>query len=159
VSFLAAFTHSTFLSGEMIVERRLSERVQFFQQPGVDMALPWQALGGSRPNTIHGLLLDVSDDGVQIMTDESTTDESMSALSDLVQLIVPADESANVNLTVATMRRLWSKVDDTAYVRHGFSFVDGDANLTMLLDCVLAARDSGSQWLRCGLVVSARRDH
>lgn len=135
------------------MERRLSERVQFFQQPGADVAIPVWVLNGTKPDTILGLLLDVSDEGVQIMTDEP-----VQSRNDEFELVVQSDESANTNLAVATMRRLWSQEDGTPYVRHGFSFT-GEANLLMLLDCVMAARDSGRQWLRCGLVASARRDH
>jgi hypothetical protein len=137
----------------MDVERRLSERVQFFQQPGDDVAVPVWVFNHAKSDTILGLLLDVSDEGVQIMTDEAVP-----PLSDEFQLIVQTDETANINLAVATMHKLWSKSDGTPYVRHGFSF-DGDINLTMLLDCVFAARDSGRQWLRCGLIASTRRDH
>lgn len=136
------------------MERRLSERVQFFQQPGIDVAIPVWVLNGARPNTTLGLLLDVSDDGVQIMTDEP-----IQSCGDEFQLTVQNDEFANTHLAIATLRKLWSRGNGTPYVRHGFAFT-GEANLPVLLNCVMAARDSGQQWLRCGLVEAApRRSH
>ena len=128
------------------MERRLTERVQFFQCPQALIPMPVTAFSQPHTDTTPGLLLDISDDGVQILTSDE-----LSAHSSTFELTIQPNGKATTSCTIATMQRLWSKPEDANFIRSGFAFA-GDVQLTTLLDNVLDARDAGRQWFRCTLV-------
>lgn len=128
------------------MERRLTERVQFFQCPPTLIPMPVSALDHSHTDTTSGLLLDISDDGVQILTSDDLT-----SYSDTFELTILPNGKSTASCTIATMQRQWSKPEDANFIRSGFAFA-GDVQLATLLDNVLDARDAGRQWFRCNLV-------
>lgn len=129
------------------MDRRVSERVQFFQSPARNTALPAGVFGLAHANAVLGLLLDLSDDGVQMLTYRAKL-----LAADTYKLIVHVGAPVNKSATVASVRRLWSK-EGELYVHHGFAFA-GDVKLTRLLDCVMDARAAGKLWLRCALMTA-----
>jgi hypothetical protein len=129
------------------MEKRKSERVQFFQLPRDDGLIPVWVFHRAHPDSILGLLLDISAEGVQIFTDKSSP-----MLGDAYQLIVHAGENQSSEVISVCVRRLWSKPDGTLYTRNGFAF-EGGEELMPYLEKVLASRDAGHQWLRCELAV------
>lgn len=130
------------------MEKRKSERVQFFQLPRDDALMPVWVFHRGSPDTILGVLLDISEDGVQVFTDKSSP-----LLGDAYQLIVHDDEAESSELISVRVRRLWSKPDGTLYIRNGFAF-EGGEELKPTLGKVLAARDAGHHWLRCELAIT-----
>lgn len=127
------------------VERRLSERVQFFQLPGATDLIPVWVFQRAHPDTVLGLLLDISAAGIQILTDKNTP-----LPVEYYQLIVHADDSADTRFITAAVKRLWSKPEGALYVRNGFVF-DRDHELASQINDVRAVREAGRQWLRCEL--------
>jgi hypothetical protein len=129
------------------MDKRKSERVQFFQLPFNHDLIPVWVFHLANPDSVLGLLLDISADGVQIFTDKASPLQD-----DAYQLIVHSDEVASSSFISVRVHRLWSKPDGTLYIRSGFVFDGGEASLPSIKD-VLAARDAGKQWLRCELTV------
>lgn len=130
---------------ESFVERRSSERIQFFSRPTENVFAVDPVSSLRQADTIFGLLIDVSDFGVQIITQKQRT-----ALPRSLDLLIQAPGGSRLDFAVARLDRLWSKVACEHYIQHGFAF-RGTVQLAPLLDGVLSARDSGLPWLRCGL--------
>lgn len=130
------------------MERRQSERVQFFQLTRDDDVLPVWVFQRAYPDATLGLLLDISAEGIQILTDKC------SPLDDQTyRLIVHAEETSSDNFITVEVRHLWSKTDGTLYIRNGFAFDDGE-DLLQSIERMLAARDAGMHWLRCELATN-----
>jgi hypothetical protein len=127
------------------MEKRLSERVQFFQLTHEEDVPPVWVFQRAHPGAILGLLLDISAAGIQILTDKSSP-----MLDEAYQLIVHVEESASVSFTSVVVRRLWSNPYGALYIRNGFVFA-GAKDSASPLSQVLAARAVGQKWLRCEL--------
>ncbi len=132
--------------GMHIVERRLIERVQFFQVPIADEVIPVWVFQRAHAETIPGLLMDFSTDGVQILTNKATALEA-----DYYQLIIHIDDVSSAHLMTTTIRRLWSKPEGALYVRNGCLFDNAEQSLAQI-DVLQTARAIGKQWLRCELM-------
>lgn len=102
------------------MEKRKSERVQFFQLPRDDALMPVWVFHRGSPYTVLGVLLDISEDGVRVFTDKSSPMPGHD-----YQLIVHDDESESRELISVRVRRLWSKPDGTLNMRNGFAFEGG----------------------------------
>jgi hypothetical protein len=127
------------------MEKRKTERVQFFQLPQDRDLMPVWVFRRDHPDNVLGLLVDIGADGVQIFTDKSSTLEA-----DAYRLIVHADETEDSQSVSLQVRRLWSKPEGNLYIRNGFTFETGE-DATSPIEQVLASRDAGKQWLRCEL--------
>lgn len=130
------------------MEMRRSERVQFFQVPQADVVLPVWVFRRSGLETILGLLQDISEDGVQILTDKSCPVEDGCYLVD-----VQAGEQQDAGHITLCVRHIWSKPDGSLYVRNGFAFESGEDSAPAMGQ-ILAARESGQIWLRCELAAA-----
>ncbi|OYY93449.1 MAG: hypothetical protein B7Y41_11845 [Hydrogenophilales bacterium 28-61-23] len=127
-------------------EQRKSERVQFFQMPRNEELVPVWVFQRASEDSVLGLLLDFSSDGVQILTDKSRRLDG-----DAYELIAYVDETDSSNFVSARVHRQWSKPVGTLYIRNGFSFADRDVSMPCC-EAMFAARDAGLQWLRCEIV-------
>lgn len=128
------------------MEKRLSERVQFFQLTREDDVPPVWVFQRAHPDAILGLLLDISAEGLQILTDKFSPMQE-----ETYQLIVHTEETTSVGFTTAVVRRLWSNAYGTLYTRNGFVFAEVGDDLASPINRVLAARAAGQKWLRCEL--------
>jgi len=128
------------------MEKRQANREQFFQFNRDDELMPSPLPRCGRPDVVQGLLLDISEDGVQILTDKSNIMNGDSFL-----VIVHADDYPSVDFITATVRRLWSKADGARYMRNGFAY-EGLRDLASFIANVLAAHDGGYNRLSCELV-------
>jgi len=128
------------------MEKRKSERVQFFQLSIESDLEPVWVFRHAQQDSVLGLLVDISVDGLQVLTDKSSP-----LVGDGYQLIIHADEPQNRNFISVQVHRLWSKEDGTLYIRNGFAFSEGGA-LIPSIEKLLAARAAGQQWLRCEFV-------
>lgn len=128
------------------MEKRLSDRVQFFQFHHDHDLRPIWVFRHAQPESVLGLLLDVSEEGVQILTDKSP-----SLQGDSFYLIIHSDACQVANFCAAQVRHLWSKAEGTLYVRNGFAF-DGVGDLASFIARLLVARADGHKLLRCELV-------
>ncbi|MEW5768900.1 MAG: PilZ domain-containing protein [Pseudomonadota bacterium] len=127
------------------MEKRQSERVQFFQVPLEKEVVPVWVFRRSHPNALLGLLLNISLAGVQLLTDKAhALDDGSHRLT-----VYTDDRSQDIFLS-AQVRHLWSKTDGEIYSRHGFFFTD-EKVLAPAIAKVMAAREIGMQWLRCEL--------
>jgi hypothetical protein len=117
-------------------ERRRSERVQFFQLATDKDIEPIWVFRQTYPEAILGLLLDINAVGVQVLTNKAHE-----LTGDTYRMIVHAGDE------VVTVRRRWSALEGTLYMRNGFAF-DEQANLPALL----TALAEGASWLRCELL-------
>lgn len=128
------------------MEKRQSERVQFFQFAREDEVIPVWVFQRSNSDAVLGLLLDVGANGLQILTDKSGPMHGHS-----YQLIVHADGRQSTKLIYIAVQRLWSQAKSALYIRHGFEFVHTD-DLPAALSLLLAAHTAGQKLLRCELV-------
>ena len=124
------------------MEKRKSERVQFFQMgEGNDIRPVW-VFRKTLPEAKLGLLVDIAADGVQILTDKS---ENLCGGSFL--LIVYAYGTPDDNLLRVNARCLWSRQEGSLYTRSGMIFEEKTS-----VQPVLVGRDAGAKWLRCELL-------
>jgi hypothetical protein len=130
------------------MEKRKSERVQFFQLPRDKDLMPVWVFRRDHPDNVLGLLLDIGAEGAQVFTDKSSP-----LKADAFRLIVHADETGGSQSVSLCVRRLWSKPEGNLYIRNGFTFEAGE-DATSSIEQVLAARDAGNQWLRCELAAA-----
>lgn len=127
------------------MEKRKSERVQFFQLTRDDEVMPVWVFQRASPDSILGLLLDISAEGAQILTDKS-----IQLPRDTYQLIVHAGEQPGDDFIALSVQRLWSEADGTLYSRHGFSLGSGE-EAAASLDRLFTLHATGRKWLRCEL--------
>jgi hypothetical protein len=124
------------------VEKRKSERVQFFQMGAGNDIRPVWVFRKTLPEAKLGLVVDIGADGVQILTDKS---ENLSGGD--FQLIVYVDGTPDDNLLRVNARCLWSRQEGSLYNRNGLIFEE-----KISVQQVLAGRDAGTKWLRCELL-------
>jgi len=131
------------------MEKRKSERVQFFQVGTGRNIEPVWVFRKASPGAILGLLLDIGANGAQVLTDKS---QNLSGGA--YRLIVHAEsESGAAALTLMMNARCrWSRHEGTLYIRNGLIF-DEEASV----DEVLALQQSESHWLRCELLLLGER--
>ena len=120
------------------MERRKSERVQFFQVSTDQEIRPVWVFRQTYPEAILGLMIDIAPDGAQILTSRSPE-----LTHDAYLLAVHAGNRP----MMANIRRIWSRPDGTLYARNGFSFDDRAS-----LKSVLLASGVRPTWLRCELL-------
>lgn len=130
------------------MEKRQSDRVNFFQPSRDGNLIPLWVFHRTCPNTVLGVLMDISSDGVQILTDKSNQLDANNYL-----LVVHLDDAPDRDSIDVRVNRLWSKSDDSLYIRNGFAFQGGE-DMTHHFKKLLALRDTGHQWLRCELAVT-----
>lgn len=130
------------------MEKRQFDRLNFFQLSRDGDLIPVWVFHRARPDTVLGVLVDISAEGVQILTDKSSQLDANNYL-----LIVHVDDAPDRNSIDVRVNRLWSKSDGTLYIRNGFAFQKGE-DLTHYSKQLLALRDTGHQWLRCELAVT-----
>lgn len=130
------------------MEKRQFDRVNFFQLSRDGDLIPVWVFHRARPDTVLGVLVDISAEGVQILTDKSSQLDANNYL-----LIVHVDEALDRNSIDVRVNRLWSKSDGTLYIRNGFAFRGGE-DLTHYSEQLLVLRDTGHQWLRCELAAT-----
>jgi len=128
------------------MEKRKSERVQFFQLPQDRDLMPVWVFRGDHPDNVLGLLVDIGADGVQVFTDKSSP-----LREGAYHLIVHADETQDSQSVTIRVRRRWSKLEDNLYIRNGFTFEAGEEATPSPIEQVLTLRDAGKKWLRCEL--------
>jgi hypothetical protein len=126
------------------MEKRKSERVQFFQVgTGKDIQPVW-VFRQIHPEATLGLLLDIGANGAQVLTDKSQNLHD----ADYRMIIHGADVFSEATLIVNGRCR-WSQRQGTLYVRHGLVF-DEEASDSELQALQLQKCESG--WLRCELL-------
>lgn len=130
------------------MERRLSERVQFFQLPTNNQVIPVWVFQRAHPESVPALLLDFSKEGVQILTDKSLPLPNGSA-----KLIIHNDDRESADFIVTVVRILWSKAEGALYTRNGCEF-DPAANQSSQIEQIRVACEAGKQWLRCELAAT-----
>jgi hypothetical protein len=124
------------------MEKRSSERVQFFQVgTGKDIQPVW-VFRQTVPGAILGLLLDIGANGAQVLTDKS---QDLAGGS--YRLVVHGEgNSGEAALSVNAGCR-WSQHEGTLYIRNGLIF-DEEA----LVDELHALQNGEPRWLRCELL-------
>lgn len=128
------------------MEKRKSERVQFFQLSMDKDIKPVWVFGQTDPEATLGLLIDITPDGAQVITNKS-----QELVADDYQLIAYTSEAPGREVLTVKVRRCWSRLDGTLYIRNGLVF---DEQISV--QPLLVARDAGSRWLRCELLPLAR---
>jgi hypothetical protein len=127
------------------MDKRKSERVQFFQISHERDVLPVWVFNRSNSDAVLGLLLDIGSDGLQILTDK------MKPLgAEQYELTIHSDEGADALHPAIPVKHLWSQPDGTLYNRNGFAFMGG-TDMMQFLESILSAREAGRKWLRCEL--------
>ncbi|RTL52753.1 MAG: PilZ domain-containing protein [Rhodocyclaceae bacterium] len=129
------------------MEKRHSERVQFFNARDESGIQPVWVFRQTRQDSILGLLVDISNHGVQIIT---SRDAAMDG--DMFQLVI-LDESEDGHYLTTLVNRRWHKDEGTLYLRHGFSFEEED-DIADAIHAIVAAGAglSTGKWLRCELI-------
>jgi len=128
------------------MEQRKCERVQFFQVLHEDQVIPVWVFRGEHPDSLLGLILDISDAGVQILMDNATLCPEGN-----YQLSVRTDDTSDSGCATVQVRRIWSHTDGALYTRNGFTYVE-TADHTPFCDAIMAAQKAGQLWLRCELI-------
>ncbi len=124
------------------MEKRKSERVQFFQMDtGKDIQPIW-VFRQIYPEATLGLLLDIGTNGAQVLTSKS---EQLAGKS--YRLIVQAGETDEKEALAVNVRCCWSRQDGTLYTSNGLIF-DKPSSIQE----VLAASDAGTRWFRCEML-------
>jgi hypothetical protein len=124
------------------MEKRKSERVQFFQvDAGKDIQPVW-VFHQTHPGSKLGLLIDIGENGAQVLTGKS---EELAGETFL--LIVHSGEVSCEDLLKVTVRCRWSQQDGGLYVRNGLTFEERAS-----VQAVLKKWDAGTRWLRCELL-------
>lgn len=130
------------------MEKRKSERVQFFQLSMDKDIKPVWVFGQTDPEATLGLLIDITPDGAQVITNKS-----QELVADDYRLIAYTSEAPDREVLTVNVRRCWSRLDGTLYIRNGLVF---DEQISV--QPLLVARDAGSRWLRCELLPLAGAD-
>jgi len=124
------------------MEKRSSDRVQFFQVgTGKDIHPVW-VFRQTSPGAVLGLLLDIGANGAQVLTSKT-----QDLAGGNYRLIVHADDTPGKEALSVNVRCRWSQHDGTLYIRNGLIF-DEEA----LVDEVHALQGGGMHWLRCELL-------
>jgi hypothetical protein len=124
------------------MEKRKSERVQFFQVHADRDLQPVWVFHQAHPEAILALLLDISTDGAQVLTDKSQYLEGGA-----YRLIVHADDTTGAVAVEVNVLCNWSQREGTLYIRNGLAF-----NEEVSVQGVLASFNAKSRWLRCELL-------
>ncbi len=124
------------------MDKRKSERVQFFQVAAGDDIRPIWVFRGNHAGSVLGLLLDIGMEGVQVLT--SKADELAVEFYRLIVYIGDAPGGPGLALDV---HHRWSRLEGTLYRRNGLAF-DEQTDIQPVLD----ARDTGTRWFRCEIV-------
>jgi len=128
------------------MDKRQSERVQFFQVPQEKDMWPVWVFRQANSESVLGLLVDISKDGLQVLTDKNNPVQEGN-----YRLDVRTTDSPDGNFVTLHVRQLWMNAEGALYVRNGFSFLD-TAHAEIAVKQILDARDSGTKWLRCELM-------
>lgn len=132
-----------FLSNVSAMENRKSERVQFFSFGSANQIVPVWVFRKSSPDSILGLVTDVSAEGLQVLTDRgSLLNNDFYSLTAHVE----GDE-----FPAFVVKRIWSREEGTLYLRNGFRFWEAGLSQTSIGN-ILASTPSNVQWLRCELL-------
>lgn len=128
------------------MEKRRSERVQFFQARTEAGILPVWVFRHGSPNSILGLLIDISPEGLQVLTRQEDA-----VINDLSQLTLYKAGSADHRYMNVLVEHRWSESEGSVYRRSGFAFEDATEVGPVLAE-IAAARAAGETWLRCELL-------
>jgi len=121
------------------MEKRKSDRVQFFQlNTGEDIQPVW-VFRHSNPEAILGVLLDIGAHGAQVLTDRSQD----LAGGDYRLIVHCGNAQGEDDLVVNAVCR-WSRHDGTLYIRNGLIFDEETS-----LDEIMALHNRATSWLRC----------
>jgi hypothetical protein len=124
------------------MEKRKSERVQFFQVRADRDLQPVWVFRQTYPGAILALLLDISTDGARVLTDKSQDLEG-----GVYRLVVHADDTPGAVALAANVRCNWSQRDGTLYISNGLAFDE-----EVWVQGILASFNANSRWLRCELL-------
>jgi hypothetical protein len=126
------------------MEKRKSERVQFFQVgTGRDIQPVW-VFRKTSPGAILGLLLDIGGNGAQVLTDKSQDLAGGSYRLIAHSETVPGAAAFTLMLNA---RCRWSQSEGTLYIRNGLIFDE-----EVSVDEVQALQPGESSWLRCEML-------
>lgn len=128
------------------MEKRKAERVQLFNLLNDHHLQPVWVFRHTLPDAVLGLLLDISGDGVQVLTDQNTPLEG-----EVFQLMVHGDGGHDDIFITAIVSIKWSKDEGTLYRRNGFAFEE-DVQVVAGLERILKTRQSGNAPIRCELL-------
>ena len=126
------------------MDKRNSERVQFFNLGISDDIQPIWVFRRTSPDAILGLLIDISFEGAQVVTDKET-----SISGDTFQLTIYPNDEESFALIVNLK---WSRSEGTLYDRSGFAFEATEDQYVAAVHKVLKSHLNGKQWLRCELL-------
>ena len=124
------------------MEKRKSERVQFFQLGTGKNIQPIWVFSEDDTDAIAGLLLDISPEGAQVLINKS---EELDGEN--YQMIIHLGEDSAEAPKAVNIRRLWSHPEGTLYIRNGFDFEEQYS-----LPAMPASAGTGTSWLRCELL-------
>ena len=127
------------------MERRFSARVQFFQLATENQLTPIWVFQRTRENSTLGLVVDISDYGVQILTDKSTP-----LPNSAYELIAHSDAEAQAMYPSILVVRRWSKAEGALYIRNGFLF-DSPPKALPLITALRRTHSTNQPWYRCEL--------
>jgi hypothetical protein len=126
------------------MDKRANQRVQFFNLDLKDEIQPIWVFRRTSPESVLGLLIDISTSGVQVLTDKG------SPLSgDTFQLTIHCDDELSIALIV---NRKWSLAEGTLYHRNGFSIEVEEVRHIPGAEIVIEGQASGKRWHRCELL-------
>lgn len=107
-----------------------------------ELLLQFWVFNRSNSNTIFGLLLDITPDGAQILTNKSHPFDAED-----YHLVIHTNENPSQELLSADVHLCWTQPEGSFYLRNAFSFADQG-----LMQSLLLAHDHGKHWLRCELL-------
>jgi len=128
-------------------EQRHHERVQYFmvQESNHNLIPIWVFTPADDPDLSAGLVLDISNGGIQILTSAKTPIAPGARYR--IRFLALDSQEADSNLPDLELTQIWSRPEGRLYLRHGFEFSNGsDIDLTPFAERLQA---SELQILRC----------
>ncbi len=127
------------------MDKRKSERVQFFNIGDGEQVLPIWVFRKANTDAVLGLLVDISAEGVQVLADKA-----FPLADDLFQLSIHLDDDSVLTVPV---KRQWSLEDESLYIRHGFTLEDSEENTATVVQRVIDAYEQAGRWMGCEIVI------
>ena len=126
------------------MEKRKGRRVEFFNALDEQGVHPVWVFQHTDLQATLGLLIDVSLEGVQIISRKETPLDGT-----LYRMDVYGSGSSQKLFPAVYVNRIWTGDEGTIYSRHGFALQEDVRGSAM--QAIVAAREVGEKWLRCEL--------
>lgn len=127
-------------------DQRSAPRVQFFNLAQEKDFKPVWVFRSSAGTAVLGLLLDISESGVQVLSDKSAPLEAEHYLINLQR-----SSASSSPFPTLEVHKVWSRMEGALYWRTGFTLV-AHPDVPAIVQRIQAAAEAGEKWMRCELM-------